>query len=83
MLALLGLLTCLRPARFLVTSPLWLPLVIYMGIIFAVGDTVARYLLPVEWIGMVLVALGLDWLLGLVWRTKAPPLPVEGTAAAA
>jgi hypothetical protein len=53
-----------------------------MGIIFAVGDTVARYLLPVDWIGLVFVALGLDWILGLVSRTKnvasVGPLVEEG-----
>ncbi len=81
LLALLGLVSCLRPARFLVTSPLWLSLFIYMGIIFAVGDTVARYLLPVDWIGIVMAALGLDWLLGLVWRSKN--LPPETTPAVA
>ncbi len=76
LLALLGLASCLRPSRWRLTSPLWLSLVIYMGIIFAVGDTVARYLLPVDWIGMVFVALGLDWVLGLVWRAEALA-PVE------
>ena len=74
-LALLGLVSCLRPARWRLTSPLWLSLIIYMGIIFAVGDTVARYLLPVDWIGMVLVALGLDWVLGFLWRDKKPAEP--------
>ena len=72
MLALLGLVSCLRPSHWRATSPLWLSLIIYMGIIFAVGDTVARYLLPVDWIGMVFVALGLDWILGFVWRAKSP-----------
>lgn len=88
LLALLGLLSCLRPSRWRLTSPLWISLIVYMGIIFAVGDTVARYLLPVDWIGMVLVALGLDWLLGLVWpgRTAAPVesgAPAEAPASAA
>jgi len=82
LLALLGLLSCLRPSRWRLTSPLWLSLIIYMGIIFAVGDTVARYLLPVDWIGMVFVALGLDGMLGLVWREKPSP-PVETAAPAA
>jgi hypothetical protein len=75
-LALFGLLTCLRPARWRETSPLWLSLLLYMGLIFAVGDTVSRYLQPVEWIGLIFVALGLDWLLGLLipgWRHRAAP----------
>jgi len=77
LLALLGLVTCLRPSRWRATSPLWLSLVLYMGIIFAVGDTVARYLLPVDWIGMVFVGLGLDWVLGLVWKQKKPEVAEE------
>jgi hypothetical protein len=81
LLALLGLVSCLRPSRWRLTSPLWLSLIVYMGIIFAVGDTVARYLLPVDWIGIVFVALGLDWLLGLVWRPKiSPAAPVVSAA---
>lgn len=74
-LALFGLLTCLRPSRFKPASPLWLSLLLYMGLIFSVGDTVSRYLQPVEWIGLISVALGLDWLLQLV-------LPGRGRAAA-
>jgi hypothetical protein len=34
---------------------------------------VFRYLLPVDWIGIVFVALGLDWLLTLVLRADMPP----------
>lgn len=71
-LALLGLASCLRPTRFRATAPLWLSLLLYMGIIFAVGDTVSRYLLPVEWIGMVFLALGLDWMLDVIWRVQPP-----------
>lgn len=89
MLALLGLASCLRPSRWRVTAPLWLSLIIYMGIIFAVGDTVARYLLPVDWIGMVFVVLGLDWILGLLWRPKPqaaearPDVPAAADSAVA
>lgn len=78
LLALFGLLTCLRPTRWRLTSPLWLSLALYLGIIFSIGDGVSRYLLPVEWMGMVFVALGLDWLLGLVWPEKSPA-PVAET----
>ena len=79
LLALLGLVSCFRPTRWRATSPLWLSLILYMGIIFSVGDTVSRYLLPVDWIGMVFVALGLDWVLGLVWTVKSPE-PAEAAA---
>jgi hypothetical protein len=88
LLAMLGLVSCFRPTRWRVTSPLWLSLILYMGIIFSVGDTVSRYLLPVDWIGMVFVALGLDWVLGLVWKVKrvepsGASAPVEAASAAA
>jgi hypothetical protein len=82
LLALLGLIACLRPALFRATSPLWLSLMLYMGIIFAIGDTVSRYLQAVEWIGMIFVAVGLDWALGLVWRDKTQtPETAAGTPA--
>ena len=66
LLALLGLISCLRPTRFAATSPLWLSLALYMGMIFAIGDTVSRYLQAVEWIGIIFVAVGLDWIFGLI-----------------
>ncbi|MDR3404398.1 MAG: hypothetical protein P4L99_18000 [Chthoniobacter sp.] len=76
LLALFGFLTCLRPSRWRETSLLWLPLGLYLGIIFGIGDTVVRYLQPIEWIGLIFVALGLDWVLSLVWRSPAPAAEV-------
>jgi hypothetical protein len=87
LLALFGFLTCLRPSRWRETSPLYLSLGFFLVIIFSIGDSVARYLQPVEWIGIVFVVLGLDWLLGLVWRDtttvpevsktqELPPAPI-------
>jgi hypothetical protein len=67
-LALFGFLTCLRPSRWRETAPLWLSLGLFLGIIFGIGDSVVRYLQPVEWIGIILVALGLDWILQWIWR---------------
>jgi hypothetical protein len=66
--ALFGFFTCLRPGSWRKTSLLWLPLGIYLAIIFGIGDSVSRYLQPIEWIGIIFVALGLDWMLGFVWR---------------
>lgn len=74
-LALFGLLTCLRPSRWRETSPLWLSLGFYLVIIFSIGDSVNRYLQPIEWVGLIFVALGLDWLLGLVWREPSVAAP--------
>jgi len=73
LVAVFGFLTCLRPSRWRETAPLYLSLLFFLGIIFSIGDSVARYLEPVEWIGIIFVALGFDWLLALVWRTPAPP----------
>lgn len=80
-LVLLGLAFCLLPPRFAATSVLWLPVGCYFATVFAVGDRLPRYVQPVEWVGWVLVVLGLDALLGLVLsREKAvaldPPRPV-------
>jgi len=82
LLALFGFLTCLRPKRWRETAPLWLSLVLFLGIIFSIGDSVTRYLQPVEWIGIVLVALGFDWVLQWVWRTP-PPGPEPSSPASA
>ena len=80
MLAFFGLLTCFLPSRFKVTSPLWLPLLLYMGIIFAIGDGVSRYLQPIEGIFLIFIALGFDWLVQLVASSRRQPadaLPAE------
>ncbi len=77
----LGLLTCLLPGRFRRTAILWLPVIVYCGLIFTVGDTVTRYLHPIDWAAFVLVALGLDAVLDAgawLWRkvTAQPALAV-------
>ncbi len=85
MLALFGFLTCLRPRRWRETAPLWLPLGLFLVIIFSIGDSVPRYLQPIDWIGIVLVVLGLDWLLEWIWRpasSAAETRPVEAPATA-
>jgi hypothetical protein len=55
-----GLLTCFLPGRFKATAVLTLPFLLYFGIIFSIGDGVSRYLQAVEWIALILLALGLD-----------------------
>jgi hypothetical protein len=56
----LGLLACLAPRHFICRALLWFPVAIYLFAIFGVGDAVRRYLHPVEWVGLVIVAIGLD-----------------------
>lgn len=73
-LVLFGLIVCLLPPRFAATSVLWLPVACYFVTVFAVGDRLPRYMQPVDWVGWVLAAVGLDALLGLVLpRGKAAP----------
>jgi hypothetical protein len=82
-LALFGFLTCLQPKRWRETAPLWLSLGLFLGIIFGIGDSVVRYLQPVEWIGIIFVALGLDWILQWIWRSPVPAPDAPATPATA
>ena len=56
----LGLVTCLAPRHFICRALLWLPVALYLFAVFSVGDAVRRYLQPVEWVGLVIIAIGLD-----------------------
>jgi hypothetical protein len=56
----LGLVACLSPRNFRCRALLWLPLICYLFAIFGVGDALGRYLHPVEWVGLVIIAIGLD-----------------------
>ena len=70
-LALLGLLGSMVPGRFARTSILWLPLLVYLPIVYAVGDRVSRYLHTVDWLVFVMIGIGLDVVLDLItapWR---------------
>ncbi len=71
-LVLLGLVVCLLPRRFAATSVLWLPVGCYFATVFAVGDRLPRYVQPVEWVGWVLVVVGLDVLLMRVLPYRHP-----------
>ena len=81
----LGLAGALVPGRFVRTSILWLPLLLYVGIVFAVGDRVSRYFQPVEWAMFTLIAVGLDVVLDALaglWKSVRPPVaePAPATA---
>jgi hypothetical protein len=62
----LGLIACLSPRYFICRALLWLPVAFYLFAIFGVGDAVRRYLQPVDWVGIVLIALGLDTIATLI-----------------
>ncbi len=62
----LGLVACLAPRHFVCRALLWFPVAIYLLAIFGVGDAVRRYLHPVEWVGFVIIAIGLDSVATLV-----------------
>jgi hypothetical protein len=87
-LVLLGLFWAVLPAEFSSTRALLLPAFLYLLTVYAVGDALARYALPVEWIGIVLAVLGLDrtlqFVLPLFSRTRESAAPaVVGAGAGA
>ena len=72
----LGVAGALVPGRFARTSILWLPLLLYVAIVFAVGDRVSRYFQPIEWAMFALIAIGLDVVLDALaaaWKSVRPP----------
>ena len=72
----LGVAGALGPGRCVRTSILWLPMLLYILIVFAVGDRRSRYFHPLEWAMFVLIAIGLDVLLealAAAWKSVRPP----------
>jgi hypothetical protein len=82
-LMLLGVVVCVLPRHFMCRAVLWLPAAVYVIATFGVGDALPRYLHPVDWVGIVLIAIGLDMVAGLVkdgmarlrGTRRAAPLP--------
>jgi len=82
-LTALGFITCLTPRRFAATLIIWLPMFLYLGTVFAVGDSVSRYLHPVDWINLLLPAMAMDSVLAALYLLftrsrsglKETPLP--------
>jgi hypothetical protein len=73
-LAAIGLGFCLRPARFAATSVIWIPAILLMLTVFAVGDSKLQYILPIRWAWLVVMAMGLDGM--AVWaRSKLRSSP--------
>jgi len=85
-LTLVGLLICFLPSRFLSTMILWLPGALCLVTVHAVGDVNQQYVQPIEWIGLVLIAIGLDFILGqalgLFGHRNAPTAPDAAEAKA-
>lgn len=82
-LAVLGLVGALVPGRFARTSILWLPIMLYIPLVFAVGDRVSRYYHPLEWAMFALIAIGLDTLLDALtalWKRLRPPVARNAAA---
>ena len=82
-LLVLGIAGALVPGRCVRTSILWLPLGLYLVIVFAVGDRVSRYLEPVEAVMFILIVIGLDVVLDALtalWKSVRPTsaAPVAG-----
>jgi hypothetical protein len=62
----LGLVACLAPRHFVCRALLWFPVALYLVASFGIGDAVRRYMHPVEWVGLVIIVIGLDTVLGLI-----------------
>jgi hypothetical protein len=75
-LLMVGLVACLSPRYFVCRAILWLPVALYLFAVFGVGDAVRRYLHPVEWVGIVIIAVGLDTVVALI-RDAIARLPRE------
>jgi hypothetical protein len=78
--AIPAFLCCLGPAHFRRTSLLWLPAIIYIGVVYSIGDRKGEYLQPVEWAGLVLIAIGLDVAIHAGYslgKRPPPPLPQQ------
>jgi hypothetical protein len=62
-LGFIGIASCVTPGRFRRAAFVLFSCALYMVMIFAVGDSVPRFLVPVEWIGVLFGAMGADWML--------------------
>jgi hypothetical protein len=81
-LVLLGFAGCLWPRYFICRSVLWLPAVCYLYATYGVGDTLGRYFHPVDWVGIVMMALGLDLLATLIMNAVSSLRATPRVAAA-
>lgn len=76
---IVGFLVCLTPWYCKQTLLLWLTTFLYLGISFAVGDRVPRFILPLEWIWFCFVFIALDGIARLLcfafrgWKKPTAP----------
>jgi hypothetical protein len=87
-LVLLGGLASFRRVWWRGAALVWVPAAFYLVLTYAVGDSIPRYVHPVEWCGMVLMALGAETVLdGWVWlwrrMVKSGPKSMQAPAAIA
>jgi hypothetical protein len=76
-LAAMGLGFCLRPSQFAATSVIWLPAMILVMTVFAIGDSKVQYTEPIRWAWLVVIAMGLDGILVLAF-SKLRNIPPNG-----
>ena len=69
-LGLLGVAALAVRRRWDAALLLLLPAVLYLCAIYAIGDAITRYFLPVEWLGILFACLGLDALLSGALRLR-------------
>jgi hypothetical protein len=87
-LVALGLFWAATPAHFSSTRIMLLPAFAYLFTVFAVGDALPRYALPLEWIGIVLAAFGLDMTIQFITaqristRERSPAIPASAATGA-
>ena len=67
----LGVFACFLPGHFVCRTLLWMPVALYLLGTFGVGDSLGRYLYPVEWVGIVLIVIGLDAVAMLIVSGRA------------
>jgi len=87
-LGFLGLARSLIPAHFQRAVLLVLPCAFYLTLVYTVGDSRERYLLPLEWILLLFGVLGLDWIFEGIRRlsarfARAPQLSAAPSAVSA
>jgi hypothetical protein len=80
-LAIWGFFVSLFPSRFKSMVIVWFPAMMYFFTVFAIGDRLPRFTHPMEWVGWVLAAVGVDAVLTGAWglfrkKSSSPSAPI-------